>query len=61
MLPDLGAMAAIVHGRFPEVAGARFHVAADEPEEAVARALGTFRAAAGRAHIALGAIEAWRP
>lgn len=58
VLPDLRAMGAVVHGRFPEVAGARFHVAADEPEEAVTHALGIFRAAAGRAHIALGAIEA---
>lgn len=56
-LPRLGAMGAIVHGRMPEVAGARFHVEADEPEKAVPAALSIFRDAALRVGLALGEIE----
>ena len=57
ILPELGAMGAIVHGRLPQVAGARFHVAADEPEEAVPRALWIFREAAGKVGLVLAGIE----
>ncbi|HXF72238.1 MAG TPA: helix-turn-helix domain-containing protein [Actinomycetota bacterium] len=56
-LPRLGALGAIVHGRMPEVAGARFHVEADEPEKAVPAALSIFRDAAWRVGLALGEVE----
>jgi len=56
-LPLLGAMGAVVHGRLPEVVGARFHVAAAEPEEAVPGALRIFRTAAERAGFILREVE----
>lgn len=56
-LPRLGAMGAIAHGKIPETVGARFHVKADEPEEAVPFALRIFRAAAERVGLVLGEIE----
>lgn len=56
-LVDLDVLGPIVHGDIPKLIGARFHVVADTPGEAIPKALRSFRRALSRIGVETGVIE----